>query len=212
MLGFVILKEIDMGELAMREIDHHVEVGDLERYSIGTSSLAESTHVEEHLLICECCQDRLRETDDYVLAMQRASRQVRRDEKVTKRSEWRFPAWFPPLVAVACGLLLVVAALRLVRPPGPVVAVSLSAQRSNGGGTGAAAGRQLVLHPDLTGLADSSSYRLEIVDQTGRAVRQGMLVRTQAGVAIPGLGVGQYFVRVYLPAGELLREYGLQIQ
>ena len=196
----------------MRDVEHHVDVEDLERYCIGTSSVAESTQIEEHLLICECCQDRLRETDDYVLAVEVASRQLRRNEKVTDRREGRFPAWFPPLAAVACGLLLVVAALRLVRPPGPVVAVSLSALRSNGAGTGAPAGQQLVLHPDLTGLTESSSYRLEIVDQTGRTVRQGTLGRTQARVAIPGLGAGQYFVRVYLPAGELLREYGLQIQ
>ena len=81
MLGFVILSEIDMGELEMREIDHHVDVEDLERYSIGISSPAESTHIEEHLLICECCQDRLRETDDYVLAVEMASRQLRRDEE-----------------------------------------------------------------------------------------------------------------------------------
>jgi hypothetical protein len=212
MLGFVILREVDMGELAMKEIYHHVDAEDLEKYSIGTSSPAESAQIEEHLLTCECCQDRLRETDDYVRAVEMASQQLRRAEKVTERRAWRFPAWFPPLVAVACGLLLVVAALRLVRPPGPVVAVALSAQRSNGGGTGAAAGQRLVLHPDLNGLAESSSYRLEIVDQTGRAVWQGMLGRTRAGVATPGFGAGQYFVRVYLPAGELLREYGLRIQ
>ncbi len=212
MLGFVILGEIDMGELAMKEIDHHVDVEDLERYSLGSSSPAESTQIEEHLLTCECCQDRLQETDDYVLAVEMASRQLRQDQEVTERRGWRFPVWFPPLVAVACGLLLVLAALRLVRPPGPIVAVSLSAQRSNGGGAGAAAGQRLVLHPDLTGLAESSSYRLEIVDQSGRAVRQGVLGRSQTGFAIPGLGAGQYFVRVYLPAGELLREYGLQIQ
>jgi hypothetical protein len=113
-LGFAILREIDMGELDMREIDHHVDVEDLERYSIGTSSLAESTQIEEHLLTCECCQDRLRETDDYVLAVEMASRQLRQGEKVIKRREWRFPVWFPPLAAVACGLLLVAAAL----PPG----------------------------------------------------------------------------------------------
>jgi hypothetical protein len=212
MFGFAIVREIDMGELAMKEIDHHVDVEDLERYSIGISSQAETIRIEEHLLICECCQDRLRETDDYVLAVEQASRQLRRDEEVAERREWRFPTWFPPLAAVACGLLLVVVALRLVRPPGPVVAVSLSTLRGNGAGSGAAAGQQLILHPDLTGLAESSSYRLDIVDQSGRAVRQGTLGRTKAGVAIPGLGAGQYFVRVYLPAGELLREYGLQIR
>lgn len=195
----------------MREIDHHVDVEDLERYSIGTSSPADSTRIEEHLLICECCQDQLRETDDYVLAVQKASRQRRRDERVPKRSEWRFPAWFPPLAAVACGLLLVVSALRLVRQPVSVVAISLTALRSNGSGTGAPAGQQLILHPDLTGLTARSSYRLEIVGQTGRAVRQATFGPTQPGVAVAGLGAGQYFVRVYLPEGELLREYGLQI-
>ena len=210
MLGFVVVTEID-GMLHMREIDHHVDVEDLESYSIGTSSPADSTRIEEHLMVCECCQDRLQETDDYVLAVRKASLKWQRDERAAKRSEWRLAAWFPPLAALACGLMLVVSALHLVRQPAPVVAVSLSALRGNGAGTGAPAGQQLILHPDLTGLAARSSYRLEIVDQTGHAVRQATLVPAQAGVSISGLHAGQYFVRVYLPEGDLLREYGLQV-
>jgi hypothetical protein len=50
------------------------------------------------------------------------------------------------------------------------------------------------------------------VDQTGRPLRQGTLARAQNGVRFPGLDAGLYFVRVYLPSGELQREYGLQIQ
>jgi hypothetical protein len=69
-----------------------------------------------------------------------------------------------------------------------------------------------MLHPDLTGLAEASSYRLEIVDLTGRPVRQGTLARAQKAVKVPGLAAGLYFVRVYPPSGELQREYGLQIQ
>ena len=121
---------------------------------------------------------------------------MRRDEKAAKGREWRIPAWFPALV----------------RPPGPVVAVSLTALRSSGAGSSAPAGRELMLHPDLTGLAEVSSYRLEIVDQTGRKVRQGTLARAPGGSQVPGLPAGLYFVRVYLPAGELLREYGLEIR
>ena len=117
-----------------------------------------------------------------------------------------FQRWRPQPVC-----LLVVFALRFGRPPGPVVAVSLTAVRGNEAGSSAPAGRELMLHPDLTGLADASSYRLEIVDQTGRPVRQGTMARAQNGIRVPGLGAGLYFVRVYLPAGELLREYGLQI-
>ena len=92
------------------------------------------------------------------------------------------------------------------------MAVSLTALRSDGAGNSAPSGRELMLHPDLTGLAEDSSYRLEIVDQTGHMVRQGKLTRAQNGIQVRGLDAGLYFVRVYLPAGELLREYGLQIQ
>jgi hypothetical protein len=92
------------------------------------------------------------------------------------------------------------------------VAVSLTALRNNGAGIGAPEGRELMLQPDLTGLPESSSYRLEIVDQLGHMVRQGKIGRSQSGTRVPGLGAGLYFVRVYLPAGALLREYGLQIQ
>jgi hypothetical protein len=194
----------------MRDIHRHVDAEDLERYSMGTIPPQAATLIEEHLLTCEGCRDRFREIDDYRLAMQTASEQVRRDEKAAK--ERRFPAWFPAVAAVACGILLVAAALRVVRQPGPVVSVSLTALRGNAAGSSAPAGRDLMLHPDLTGLAEGSSYRLEIVDRTGHTVRQGTLTRAQNGIKVPGLGAGLYFVRVYLPAGELLREYGLEIQ
>jgi hypothetical protein len=195
----------------MREIHRHVDAEALEQYSMGTSSAERTTLIEEHLLTCGECQERLRETDDYLLAMRTASEQLRRDARGTKERGWRIPAWFTALAA-ACVMLLVAATLRLVRPPGPVVGVSLTALRGNGAGSSAPAGRELLLHPDLTGLAEVSTYRLEIVDQTGHTVRQATFARARNGVKVLGLNAGLYFVRVYLPAGDLLREYGLQIQ
>ena len=196
--------------LIMKNIQRHMDAEDLERYSMGNTSPEESESIEEHLLTCEACRDELRKTDDYLLAMRTTSARLRRDEEFANRRQWRFPAWFPALAAAAC-LLLVVFALRFSRPAGSVVAVSLTALRSSRAGSSAPSGRELMLHPDLTGLPDVSSYRLEIVDQTGRPVRQVSMARAQNGIRIPGLGAGLYFVRVYLPAGELLREYGLQI-
>jgi hypothetical protein len=179
---------------------------------MGNSSPAESAPIEEHLLTCDECRHRLRETDDYLLALRTASAGLRRDEIIVARGQWRFPAWLPVLAAVAC-LLVMIFALRRGRPAaGPVVAISLTAMRGNGAGNSAPAGRELMLHPDLTSLAEASSYRLEIVDQTGRTLRQGTLARAQNGIRFPGLDAGMYFVRVYLPSGGLLREYGLQIQ
>ena len=196
----------------MRDSGCHVDAEDLERYSMGTSPLEETPLIEEHLLTCEGCQNRLRETDAYLRAMRTSSEQVRREEKAAKRREWRIPVWFPVMVTVACGIVLVVATPRFIRSPGPVVSVSLTALRSGGAGNSAPSGRELMLHPDLTGLAEDSSYRLEIVNQTGHTVRQGTLTRAQNGIQVRGLGAGLYFVRVYLPAGDLLREYGLRIQ
>jgi hypothetical protein len=197
--------------LIMKKIQRHMDAEDLERYSIGNNSEEESEPLEEHLLTCDDCRERLRETDDYLLALRTTAVQLRREEQFTQGREWRVPAWFPALAAVAC-LFLVVFALRLGGPAGPVSAVSLTALRSNGAGSLAPAGRELMLYPDLTGLTDASSYRLEIVDQTGRPVRQLTLARAQNGIRVRGLGAGLFFVRVYLRSGELLREYGLQLQ
>jgi hypothetical protein len=196
----------------MRDIHRHVDAEDLEQYSMGTGPPEATPLIEEHLLTCEDCQDRLLKSDAYVRAMRTSSKQLRRNVKAAKGREWRIPDWLPVLAAVTCGMVLVVAAPRFVRAPGPVVAVSLTAWRGDGAGNSAPPGRELMLHPDLTGLAEDSSYRLEIVNQTGRTVRQGTLTRARNGIQVPGLGAGLYFVRVYLPAGELLREYGLRIQ
>lgn len=195
----------------MREIHRHLDTETLEQYSMGKSSVEMTTLIEEHLLTCGECQGKLRETEEYLLAMRTASEQLRRDARGAKGREWRIPAWFTVLAAAGV-MLLVAATLRLVRPAGPVVGVSLTALRGNGAGSSAPAGRELLLHPDLTGLAEVSTYRLEIVDQTGHTVRQATFARARNGVKVLGLNAGLYFVRVYLPAGDLLREYGLQVQ
>ena len=196
----------------MSDTHRHVDAEDLERYSIGSSPPDAIPPIEEHLLTCEGCQDRLLETDDYLLAMRTSAEQLRREVKAVKRREWRIPSWFPVMVAATCAIVLVVATQRFVQPHGPVVAVTLTALRGDGTGNSAPPRRELLLHPDLTGLAEASSYRLEIVDQTGHTVRQAALYRARNEIKVPALGAGLYFVRVYLPAGELLREYGLRIQ
>ena len=195
----------------MRDIHCHADAEDLESYSLGASSVEETARIEEHLLICEDCRNRLRAGEDFLNSVQLAARQFRRDEKAVKGHGWKIPAWIPVLAA-ACALVLAVVAIRAVRPGDPVVAVSLVALRGNNSGSIAPAGRNLSLHPDLTGLAQAPAYRLEIVDQTGHPVRLAALAITHDAVTVRGLDAGQYFVRLYLPAGNLLREYGLEIR
>ena len=204
-----------MGMIAlviMRDIHRHMDEEDLERYSSGTAAEDDVALYEEHLLACETCQLNLQETKEYLVAMQFAARQVRREGRAAEKERERsFPAWLPAFAAVACLALVMVVIMRS-RSPQPAVAVSLTALRSNGSGITAPASRGLLLHPDLTGLATESSYRLEIVNQAGRRMWQGTFSPTQDGVTVPGQSAGFYFVRVYLQRGELLREYGLEIK
>jgi len=202
---------MEMVAFIMNEILRHMDTETLERYSMGSSSPEEIEYLETHLLTCDACRNRLNETDSFLVAMRTAAKQSRREAVAAGRG-WRFPAWFPAFAAVACGLLLVIAALRSVQSPAPAVEVVLTAMRSNGSGSGAPTGRELRLVPDLTGLPEAPSYRLEIVDHTGRRQRQGILARTSGGIQLPGLSAGPYFVRLYLPSGELVREYGLDIR
>jgi hypothetical protein len=76
------------------------------------------------------------------------------------------------------------------------------------------AGQPLLIQPELEGLPQFSQYRLEIVNTVGKRVEQTMLTPAPGhtpGVTFPGIGSGAYFVRLYSPAGDLLREYMLKV-
>ena len=200
-----------VGFLNMRDIHRHMDSEEMEQYSIGNSSPEDTAALEEHLLVCPECRTELQHTDEYVLAMRSAALHERRETRIKQR-EWRFPRWFPVLAAATCGLLLLVAVRFWMTPAQPAVEVSLVAMRGAGTTGSAPAGRALVLHPDLTGLAASPSYLIQVVGEGGREVRRSRMDAAQGRVQFAGLNAGIYFVRVYLPGGELLREYGLEIR
>ena len=200
-----------VGFRIMRDIHRHMDGEELEQYSVGTSTPEQTAALEEHLLTCDECRNQLQHTDEYVLAMRSAASHERRAARSRQR-EWRFPTWFPVFAAVACGLLLFAAVRFWQSPARPAVSVDLVAMRGAGITGAAPAGRALRLHPDLTGLAASPSYRIQVVDQTGREVRQTLMEASRGDVQFKGLSAGVYFVRVYLPAGELLREYSLEVR
>jgi len=184
---------------------------ELEQYSVGTSSPEQTAALEEHLLTCDECRNQLQHTDEYVLAMRSAAGHERRAARARERA-WRFPGWFPAFAAVACGLLLFVAVRFSMAPALPAVTVDLMAMRGAGTTGAVPADRALLLHPDLTGLAASPSYRIQVVGQNGRELRQSLMETARGSAQFKGLSPGIYFVRVYLPGGELLREYGLEVR
>jgi hypothetical protein len=193
----------------------HVDEEEIERYSMGAMPEADVALFEEHLLICEPCQQRLAQTDVYVAAMREASARLRTGP-LKRRLPWlRLPRLVPALAGMA--VAIVAAGLwlsRLDMGQAHPFAVDLAATRGAVIEAKAPADRWLLLRLDLANLPASPGYRLEMVDRSGNRVWQDTMTArgSQAGVKVPGMPPGVYFVRVYRPPGELLREYGFEVE
>lgn len=187
------------------KLNRHLRTEDIERYSLGELPEDLSDSFEEHLLLCESCRNQVQEHDEFVRSMQLAGNQIR-ISATARQMEGRARHWGLILAAAS----LVVTAVIFAWTHGSArteFAVNLSAMRGAAAVAAAPANRPLVLHPDLTGLPAASSYRIEVVDASGRAVWSG----TAPGATLPALRPGMYFVRIYSGRSELLREYGLQV-
>jgi hypothetical protein len=194
---------------------YHATDDALERYAMGRSPEPELAELEEHLLVCESCQDRL--------ALEDSIRQGVRDKGAVLQQPrevvwWRFPklAWAAGLVAAGLAVLAGFEWQSVRRGQGTPAVILLQTTRGTEDPTAAApADRPLTVVLDLTGLQQFSDYKLEIVRAAGRPVFQttraplgNKLQATLSG----GLAAGAYFVRVYTPTGELLREYALLVR
>jgi len=59
----------------------HISEDDLELYAVGALSELVAERLEEHLLGCSKCQERLETMDEYVRAMRMAAERIGRDER-----------------------------------------------------------------------------------------------------------------------------------
>jgi len=202
----------------MLQMADHVTEEDLEQYCLGGLTEVGCVRLEEHLLLCETCRDRLTETENFVGAMRAASRQLHEQQReehsagiVASRS-WRrtWPGHLAPMLIAA--LLLVCAAVwsghHSSVPAPPPFAVELTAMRGAAPGR-APAGRPLLLELDLSGLGDGQPFSGEVVDASGSGVAKFPVA---ASVRLQALPPGSYFVRIYKSSGELLREYALTVK
>jgi hypothetical protein len=194
------------------EDNEHLGEDQLERYSIGNLAEPDVAGLEEHVLMCEACQDKLAESDSWV-------RSVRRDALRRRTSSTHvWAGWsLPRLVPVLAAVVLLVAATVVLRFSRQVavapVAVALEATRGPAIAPRIPASRPLMLEPGLEGLRPLDRYHLEIVDRVGKEVWQtdwAPVSGTASGILMPGLSRGTYFVRVYDTSRTLLREFALE--
>jgi hypothetical protein len=126
---------------------------------------------------------------------------------------WNFRLLLPAFAV--CALLIATAVVRLSpRIDQSPTAIALFAMRGADTHSQGPARRPLLLRPDLTGLPASSTYRLDVVDNSGSLKWQGVLSvdAKPPSIIVPPLSRGIYFVRVSLPSGQLLREYALELR
>jgi anti-sigma factor RsiW len=202
------------------EPNDHVTEESLESYALGSLSEPLVTGMEEHLLICPACQDKLREVDAYVTAMRGAAARLDREDE-SRKTFWtrvsealtvRRLTWALALMALA----LVGLAVRLsLRPPPLAEPFAIVLETSRGApAQHAPARRPLELSLDITALPVYPTYQLETVDASGQVQAQSSATASQNRVKTSlakGLSSGNYFIRLYSPTRELLREYGLQV-
>lgn len=196
----------------------------LERYAMSKLLEPEAAGLEEHLLVCSECRDRLEETETFLAAF----RQVAQEPQPARRSlpnrilanlllrQVPRLAWVPAAAAIA---LLAVWIPMQREGGGSAKSVELMAYRSSDGSRSAAirSGERVEFRADLTGLPAAEAYRLEIVDLEGTVVyrSEAKPEATKLVISINDrLEAGRYWVRIYqLDQAETpLREFGIQVE
>lgn len=185
--------------------------------------------VEEHLLVCPACLDRVEEEEQFAASFRTAARRIE-DESLKAAFDgprpgvWaRFAAWLRRPLGAGIGLAFVgaVAVLTVAVAPSlrdrPSMEVTLLAERglAASAGSGAEAGRPLRLNLDAAGLP-GQTLELELATMNNSIVLEsqgtaiGNVIRWDLG---RGLDAGAYWVRIYHPPDNtLLREFALNVK
>jgi anti-sigma factor RsiW len=196
--------------------NQHVEENVLELYALGRLAEPQLGEVEEHLLVCHACQERLEAEDQFIAAARGALVQQPPPEKeeaslwarlTAKR--WTLPAGAGALALAS--LLLVMVFTRSNRTE----SVQLIARRgAENAAASVRAGSRVEMTLETAGLPESARYYIEVANQDGKAVWSGSSARTGSGMKVSvdeSLAAGNYWVRIYRDAGheDLLREFSL---
>ena len=185
----------------------HPSEEDLELYALGRLSEEAVPAVEEHLLLCESCQNKITEFEEL-------GRAYREYGAALPRAAARPPARRPVYWAagLAAAAMLVVAIAVAPSRPAPVAMVELTSWRGEAETGPAPAGRRLDLVLSANGLPDGA-VQVVVAGSGGEIVWQGPgrreANRVRARVEEP-LRAGQYWVRI-LDGDRLLREFPLRV-
>jgi hypothetical protein len=190
----------------------HPDEDVLENYAFYRLCEREACDLEEHLLVCEKCQDKLAQTEEYIRLMKGGTAayvtELDGGAQPGARHRQQGSGWNAAAAAIL--LLTCMSALLSWRAPlGAPHAILLDALRGSSSGdiSQAPSYQPLDLQIDLKEVQPAAGYHVEVVDAAGRRVWFG---ETPARIT-PGLPPGAYWVRLSTDTGKPLREYSLNI-
>lgn len=209
----------------------------LEEYSFGRICEPQLGQLEEHLLICLECQSALDDIEEYKVFMKAGLASFERERRarlvpLKSAAQLELPGPSPlglwkalslnsalPLLAAALLLLVAGTTVWRIRAPlarAPIISVRLVAMR--GGEASVAsipAGHPADLVFNRTDLPPDPSYQAEVVNSSGRRVWSGNVRIADRDLSIrldQPLRAGIYWVHLNSSGGQLLREFGLNVE
>jgi len=189
----------------------HLEDDLIERYSMGKLADPELTEVEEHLLACVECQERVEAEDRFTRAARAAlSRPESAAREPSQRGSMPTFAWIG--VAAAVALFAYISVAHLYKQASPTQTVQLMAMRGPGDTGKARADVPVRLRLDTANLR-SASYTVDVTDASGRSISKQTLTSSGSGLElqIAALPAGKYWVNLS-SGSDLARQFSLVVE
>lgn len=165
------------------------------------------SEVEEHLLVCAGCREKVDEAEKFSLAMKEAIA----SEPAEQPRRWlafKAPVWIAAAGFASVTLVAVLFLLARQNSLPPLATLQLSAMRGDAGSIAVARETDITLADAPQGM----NPRVELVDASGSSVWSGSLT-DGADIRIrKRLSEGSYFVRLYDNSGKLLHEYAFRVR
>jgi anti-sigma factor RsiW len=191
------------------DLTSHGTDDQLELYALGQLPSSQVIVLEEHLLACPACLERLEEAENWAIAAREVLSQDPAPvaKAATKWFTWPRFAW----AGVALAVLALAIGIGLSSRGGvklaPVASLQLTAMRGEMDTVDPANEFDLT----LTDAPPSSALQVRLVDAAGASIWNGRTNGVQVRIK-RALKAGTYFVRVYGADGQMLHEYGFRVR
>ncbi len=188
----------------------HPSDDSLELFALGHYRSEDLAFLEEHLLLCVDCQRRLRDIDAYVALMAKGTKEIQQNPPRHQRA-----------LVVCSGVLaasiLVFCLMSYFRSEHDQDAeIRLAAVHGKADPPLAApVGKSLTLKVDLTEVAPSPTYRLDVVSSSGNVIWTTIAKSDTRQLVLhveKRLDRGTHWIRLCSDTGQVLREYALRVQ